>query len=124
MIWQKKSSGGNKYHAKKTVIDGITFDSHFEAIRYGQLKLLEKVGEISGLQVHPVFRLLDHYRDPWSGECERAINYIGDFLYQAKDLHFICEDTKGFQTPDFRVKWKWVKSLNRNIEFKIVEAKR
>ena len=31
----------SKYHARKTVVDGITFDSKREAKRYGELKLLD-----------------------------------------------------------------------------------
>jgi len=34
----------NKYGAKKTVVDNITFDSKKEAARYQELKLLEKAG--------------------------------------------------------------------------------
>lgn len=32
----------NKYHNKKTIVDGIEFDSKLEAKRYTELKLLEK----------------------------------------------------------------------------------
>ena len=37
----------NKFGAKRTTIDGITFDSKLEADRYIQLKLLEKAGKIT-----------------------------------------------------------------------------
>ena len=37
----------SKYHAKKTVADGMVFDSLKEARRFGVLKSLEKAGEIS-----------------------------------------------------------------------------
>ena len=36
----------NKYHAKKCVVDGITFDSIKEAGRYRELRLLERAGKI------------------------------------------------------------------------------
>ena len=36
----------NKYHAIKTTVDGITFDSRAEARRYRELKLLERAGVI------------------------------------------------------------------------------
>ena len=45
----------NKYRNKKTVIDGIRFDSKREAERYSELKLMEKANMISGLQLQPVF---------------------------------------------------------------------
>ena len=40
-----------KYRSKRTVIDGITFDSKKEANRYCELKLLEKSGEIKNLDL-------------------------------------------------------------------------
>ncbi|MDD3747626.1 MAG: DUF1064 domain-containing protein, partial [Anaerostipes sp.] len=43
----------SKYGARKTVIDGITFDSKREAKRYQELKLLEQAGEISYLELQP-----------------------------------------------------------------------
>ena len=38
-----------KYNARKTVVDGIKFDSKKEAARYSELKLMEKAGEIYNL---------------------------------------------------------------------------
>ena len=40
-----------KYRSKRTVVDGITFDSKKEANRYCELKLLEKSGEIKNLEL-------------------------------------------------------------------------
>jgi len=36
-----------KYGNKKTVVDGITFDSMREANRYRELKLLERAGKVT-----------------------------------------------------------------------------
>lgn len=41
----------SKYKAKKTKVDGITFDSKKEAERYRQLKMLENAGHISDLEL-------------------------------------------------------------------------
>lgn len=109
-----------KYRNKKTELDGIIFGSHIEARRYSELKQLQALGEISDLSVHPVFRLLDKFRDPWSGDCQKSINYIGDFLYVEKGTHRVCEDVKGVQTTEFRIKWKWVKHLCPETEFRLV----
>ena len=46
-----------KYRNKPTTVDGIRFASKAEARRYGELKLLEKAGEISGLELQPRFDL-------------------------------------------------------------------
>lgn len=48
----------HKYGATPTKIDNILFDSAREAERYGDLKLLERIGEIRDLEVHPVFPIV------------------------------------------------------------------
>ena len=48
----------NKYKAQPTTVDGIKFDSKREAERYGELKLLERAGEIRDLVPHPRFALV------------------------------------------------------------------
>jgi len=112
----------NKYRAKKVTRDRYTFDSKKEAKRYSELLLLQKAGLISRLQVHPAFQLLNNFGDTYTGETEKGISYIGDFMYvdHKEPVHLVCEDTKGMQTTDFRIKWKWVKYLNPEIEFRIV----
>jgi len=50
---EKKS----KYKAKKTSIDGHSFDSIKEANYYEELKLLLKAGEIRGFCIQPTFIL-------------------------------------------------------------------
>lgn len=55
---QAKAIRGNKFGAKKTVLDGITFDSGKEARRYAELRLLEKAGVISHLERQPQFKLM------------------------------------------------------------------
>lgn len=46
-----------KYSNVKTEVDGLKFDSKREAARYGQLRMLELAGEITGLTHHETFRL-------------------------------------------------------------------
>lgn len=94
----------NKYHAKKTVIDGITFDSGREAKRYKELKLLELAGEISGLKLQVKYVLTD------SNELFRASTYTLDFEYLTKDGHKVYEDSKGMRKGEayslFKLKQK------------------
>lgn len=40
----------SKYNARKTIVDGITFDSKHEADVWCRLKLREKAGEIANLE--------------------------------------------------------------------------
>lgn len=52
-----KAPSKNKFGAKKTVLDGITFDSAKEASRYRDLRTLERAGIISHLERQPKFEL-------------------------------------------------------------------
>lgn len=45
-----------KYRNVPQVVDGIRFDSGREAHRYCELRLLERAGEISNLELQPVFK--------------------------------------------------------------------
>lgn len=87
----------NKYRNKKTVVDGITFDSQKEAKRYGELKLLEHAGVITDLQLQPPFKLEVHG--------VKICTYRADFRYteNGKD---VVEDVKGVLTPVYRIKKK------------------
>ena len=93
-----------KYGNKKTVVDGIVFDSKREAARYGQLRLLEKSGQIDTLTLQPKFTLIPSQRNA-DGKAERPVVYIADFMYR-ENGEFIVEDSKGFKTPDYVIKRK------------------
>ena len=107
-----------KYNARKTKIDGITFDSKAEARRYRELKLLEKAGEISHLRTQPTFRLIDGGRDR-DGHVIRPIDYIGDFSYY-EGRQWIVEDVKGVETQVFKIKYKLFRLKYQDIDFRIV----
>lgn len=96
-----------KYHNRKTVIDGITFDSAKEARRYMELKLLERAGEISNLQRQVKYDLI-----PKRGK-ERSVTYIADFVYQ-ENGNTVVEDVKGVRTNEYILKRKlmnWVHDI-------------
>lgn len=92
----------NKYHAKKSRIDGYSFDSQAEARRYGELRLMEKAGEISGLEVHPVF--------PIEIQGRPVCKVILDFRYADKNGDVVYEDVKGQQTALSALKKKMVEA--------------
>lgn len=79
---------GNKYHAQKTVVAGIAFDSKKEASRFQELKLLEKSGCISDLKIQVCFLIC-----PRMGGNKRARYYIADFVYKEGGKSII-EDVK------------------------------
>lgn len=95
----------SKYRAKKTIIDGIKFDSKREADRYCELKLLEKANEIRSLELQPRFLLQDKFKDR-NGKTHRKIEYVADFMYINKDDKKIVEDVKGMMTDVYKLKKK------------------
>ena len=96
----------SKYNARKTIVDGIKFDSRKEARRYKELKLLERAGEIKNLQLQPRFTLQESFK--YQGKTERKIEYVADFMYEEKDGQVVVEDVKSepTKTPLYRVKRK------------------
>jgi hypothetical protein len=94
----------HKYNAQRTQVDGITFDSKKEAKEYQNLKLLERVGAITDLQLQPAFLLQAAYMDS-SGKRQRAIHYVADFAYTQEGRRIVV-DVKGMQTPVFKLKAK------------------
>ncbi len=105
----------NKYRNRKVVVDGEGFDSQKEAIRYQELKILEKIGEIENLKRQVEYVLLPAQREPdkigrrggvQKGKIiEREVTYIADFVY-TKEGELIVEDTKGVRTKDYIIKRK------------------
>lgn len=87
----------NKYKAKKTVVDNITFDSKKEANRYCELKLLERAKVISNLQLQVPYILIP------KSKYGCAIKYIADFVYEENNK-IVIEDVKGVKTPVYRIK--------------------
>lgn len=76
-----------KYGNRKTVYEGITFDSQKEARRYRELRLLQKAGQISELKLQVSYILIP------AGNGERAVKYIADFTY-VENGRQIVEDIK------------------------------
>ena len=101
----------SKYRNIRTKVDGITFASKREAKRYTELKLLERAGEISHLELQPRF--------PLEVEGEKICVYVADFQYWDHDsertgaLPGRChvEDVKGVRTPVYKLKKKLVEAL-------------
>lgn len=92
----------SKYHARRTQIDGIFFDSMGEASRYQELRLNEHAGQISNLRCHVKYAL-DVNR-------VRVGYYEADFVYVENGKE-IVEDFKGVRTPVYRLKKKMMKAI-------------
>ena len=101
-----------KYHNKKLTVDGQTFDSGKEYRRFRELCLLERAGQIAGLQRQVKFELLPAQRIDGK-VVERACSYVADFVY-TEDGQQVVEDAKGMRTQEYRLKRKlmlWVHGI-------------
>ena len=106
----------NKLGNRSITIDGITFQSVREGNRYCELKLLQRAGKISNLELQKRYELIPaHYEEVETGEfykvgskkgqpktkkvCkELAVDYVADFVYE-ENGKTIVEDSKGFRDP-------------------------
>lgn len=97
-----------KYGAVKTQVDGITFDSKAEAKRYQELKLLERAGVITDLELQPKFVILPKHKDI-EGKTVREMSYFADFSYfDIEKGKYVIEDVKGVKTAVYKLKKKLV----------------
>jgi len=101
----KKSS---KFGAKKTIVDGITFDSKWESERYGQLRAMERGGIVTDLKLQVKYDIIINDI--------KICRYIADFVYKEESpdgkVKEIVEDAKGFETPEFKLKKKLMKAVH------------
>lgn len=95
--------GRGKYHAKKTTVDGITFDSRREADRYLVLKGMEEEGAIEDLRRQVRYELVPAF--DVDGRHYRPVFYVADFVY-VEDGKEVVEDVKGMRTDVYRLKSK------------------
>lgn len=100
-----------KYNNKKIIVDGIKFDSKKEALRYKELKMLERAGIIQDLQRQVKYVLIPAQYEPTSevytkgkekgkpkkGKLiERECAYYADFVY-TENGKTVVEDVKGYR---------------------------
>lgn len=107
----------SKYHNRKVrTSDGIVHDSKKEAIRWVELKLMERAGEITELERQKEFLLVPpQYEEITTGKgakklkkklVERSVVYRADFVYHDKNGDIVVEDVKGVRTRDYILKRK------------------
>jgi len=98
--------------AVRTQVDGISFASKKEATRYGELKLLEKAGQIAGLELQVRFPIFVNN--------VLICHYVADFCYWEwvsrgegqEVLNYVVEDAKGMRTEIYRLKKKLFEATN------------
>ena len=95
-----------KYGNRKTMTsDGILHDSRKEAVRWMELNMLLRAGEISDLKRQVEFVLIPEQRV--NGKLvERKCSYLADFVYHDKSGEKVVEDAKGVRTKEYIIKRK------------------
>ena len=110
----------NKYGVSSKsdrTMDNITFASKKEMLRYYELKMLLKAGEITNLELQPKYLLLEGFTK--NGEWFPPINYIADFKY-IENGETIIEDCKGMKTVVYTIKRKLFEYEYKNLTIKEV----
>lgn len=106
----------SKYGNKKTVRNGVKFDSKAEARRYEELCLLQRAGEITDLRLQPRYELQPKFKR--GKKTIQAITYIADFEYCERG-RVVAEDVKGVKTQVFSIKAKMFQFRYPDIELRI-----
>jgi len=102
----------NKFKAKKVRLDGYVFDSKKEAAYYQKLKLRLKAGEITDLEIKPIYELRGY-----GGK--KICKMIPDFRYRENGILIIDEvKSKITITPVYRLKKKLLLDNHPNIIFR------
>lgn len=96
----------SKYNARKTTVDGITYDSRKEAQRAQELRLMLRAGIISNLREQVPYELIPAQKNEYGKVIERAVVYKADFVYDDEKGKTVVEDTKGVRTKEYVIKRK------------------
>ena len=111
---KKKGRYGN---VRRPVHDGIQFDSKREYLRYMDLKLMERAGEISDIKVHPKYPITIAGIEIRFCGSNRHMRYEGDFTYLRAGKQVI-EDVKmqsGHRTGVYKLKRALMRAMGYDI---------
>jgi hypothetical protein len=97
----------NKFGAETTFVNGHKYDSKFEAQYAAELALRKKAGDIKDWHAHESIdlRVNGHL----------VATYKIDFVVEHNDGSTEYVETKGFETADWRLKWKLFEALYSGI---------
>lgn len=112
----------NKYHARKTTVYGITFDSKREAEWYMMLREKQRLGEIKSIDLQPTYTLLEGFRDN-TGKAQKPITYTADFLVEYDDGRREVIEVKGVRTRDYQLRKKLFLHMMRETDIVFREVK-
>ena len=111
----------SKYNARKTSVDGHTFDSKAEGNYYLILKEKQRRGEIESFKLQPKYILQDGFRK--NGKKYQPITYKADFEVYYPDGEIEVIDVKGVQTEAFKIKAKMFERRYPDLTLTLVDGK-
>jgi hypothetical protein len=115
----------SKFKNTSVEVDGLKFASKAEAARYGELRLLERAGQIQNLKTQVRFELLPAIRYLGAKRQTPALDYVADFTYEelvrvatnhgrgplVLEWLRVIEDCKGARTRVYLMKKHMMKAL-------------
>ncbi len=136
--WKRRNN--TKLNNRVVCIDGIEFQSVKEGKRYSELKLLERAGKISDLEMQKTYELIPaQYETVETGEfyqrgakkgqaktkqicIEQSVVYKADFVYK-ENGNLVVEDVKGFRDPASATYAKFVLKRKMMLHFHGIKIK-
>lgn len=109
-----RAKATSKHGNKKVEYEGHMFDSKMELKRYKELKLLERAGTITDIELQPKYRLQEGFR--YNGKAYRSINYTPDFRYKQGDV-VVVEEVKGFADTSYLIRKRLFLFQNPDVIF-------
>ena len=103
ILAEQRATRGSKYHAVRTKVGDLNFDSKGEAGRWGELKIQDAAGEIENLRRQVSFPIIVN--------AIRIATYRADFVYRRAGV-LVVEDFKGVWTPKFVLIKKLMLAVN------------
>jgi hypothetical protein len=140
-ITTKKKKKTGKFGAKKTLLDGIKFDSIMESEYYTYLKEEKKAGRVKDFELQPVYVLQEAFikvgdkvyvkshsdyeklKKQHKAKVTLGIKYISDYFVTYADGSQLVIDVKGQETADFKIKRKMFDLLYPHLTLKLVQKR-
>lgn len=120
MAYYTKSTG-SKYGNVKTTVDGIVFDSLLEASHYRILKGLVEKGYVTRFDRQEKIILIKGFKR--RNETHRAVTMLPDFTVYMPCGAKVYLESKGIETPDYKIKKKLLYHLYPNVCYVLVKSK-
>jgi hypothetical protein len=107
----------HKYNARRTLYNGVWYDSKLEAKLAADIELLIISGMAKGVERQKAFTLHGLNRG------SICTHYV-DFLIEFKDGHYEVWEAKGYPTPEWKLKKKLFEDNYPDIKYVVHSKKR